>query len=253
MRVEYIVMIVGAGGTGGNFAKEFARYASFLEVKKTSVKTVLIDGDKVEEKNEERQPFIAEDVSQMKAVALGSAIKDTFEHIEFYSCARYINSADELGSLYSELRTYPDHAEEGISIPIVVGAVDNHRARQCMHAFFEMEDTIFYLDSANEYSVGEVVLAAKANGTVYGPDRCFYYPDVLTDTSPSAEEISCGAINESSPQHLATNLMAADLLLAAVVDIISEHRFKTGIIYFDREKYFSRFQPYTGCEERGVC
>lgn len=73
-QINYIVMIVGAGGTGGNFAKEFARYAAFYDKEGCSITAILIDGDTVEPKNQERQPYIAEDVQQNKAIALTSAI-----------------------------------------------------------------------------------------------------------------------------------------------------------------------------------
>lgn len=245
-KVEYIVLIVGAGGTGGNFAKEFARYAAYFNAECISIKAVLIDGDTVEEKNEERQPFIDEDVQQPKALALGTAIQDTFGLKDFYCYPHYINKKKDLKDLFNNFSSYHnfDTGSEKVSVPILVGCVDNHRARQCMHEFFDSMATAFYFDSANEYSVGEVVLGAKINDVLIAPDRTYYYPDVLTDTSPSAEEISCGAVNVSSPQHLATNLMAANLLLSAVVSVISDNQFEGGIVYFDREKLFSRFQPY---------
>lgn len=250
--IEYIFLIVGAGGTGGNFAKEFARFmAGFCEPGK-SIKAVLIDGDKVEDKNLSRQPFIGEDVQQFKAVALGTAIQETFELSEFYCCPKYIDSSRDLRELVRRFSTYGELSYNGnITIPVVIGCVDNHRARQCMHEFFMSCNTAFYFDAANEFSVGEVVLGARMEGQLIAPDRTYYYPDVLTDDSPSAAELSCGAVNISSPQHLATNLMAANLLLSAVVNVISENTFHGGIVYFDRCQMFSRFLSYTDVAKEG--
>lgn len=51
-------------------------------------------------------------------------------------------------------------------------------------------------------------------------------------------------MNENAPQHLATNLMAANIMLSALVSIIAENQFHGGIVYFDREKMFSRFEEF---------
>lgn len=242
-KIQYIVMIVGAGGTGGNFAKEFARYAAFYQKEGCSIKTVLIDGDAVEAKNQERQPFLSEDVQQNKAVVLATAIQETFGLKDFYAYPHYINDGKDLAALYQNLAKTEYHSAS-ISIPVLIGCVDNHRARQCMHKFFEMRPTIFYFDSANEFSVGEIVLAAKVFNKILAPDRCHYFPDVLTDTSKSASELSCGAVNLSAPQHLATNLMAANLLLCSAVLLLGDGIIKGGIIYFDKTLLFSRFHTY---------
>jgi hypothetical protein len=246
MKVEYIVMIVGAGGTGGNFAKEYARYASFFHKKGVSVKAVLIDGDHVEKKNEERQPFGDGDLEQNKAASLVSAIEDTFQKVDIKAYPHFIDDACQLEQVYKNLATYKYGDDKTMSIPVLVGCVDNHRARQCMHTWFEKRETIFYFDSANEFTDGEVVMGGRLGGKQVAPDRAFYYPDVLTDRSPSASELSCGMVNESSPQHLATNLMAANILLSAVVSLVSENLFQGGIVYFDRKRFFSRFQPFEG-------
>ena len=244
--IEYIVMIVGVGGTGGNFAKEFARYWSFFKRSGYSIKSILIDGDKVEEKNGERQPFIQDEIEQMKAITLATAINDTFMNVRMESYLQYIDTVEQLQQIYMELATYSvvDMANNKCSIPVVIGCVDNHRARQCMHEFFEKQDTIFYIDSANEYIDGEVVFSAKLNGFLVAPARSYYYPDVLEDTSPRASEMSCGVINEGTPQHLVTNLQAANIILSGIVSLFSEDKFKGGIAYFNRSEIFLRFQPY---------
>ena len=245
-QINYIVMIVGAGGTGGNFAKEFARYAAFYDKEGCSITAILIDGDTVEPKNQERQPYIAEDVQQNKAIALTSAIQETFHLNNFHAFPHYINNGKDLKKIYQNfIRTY----SSDIFIPVVVGCVDNHRARQCMHEFFEMQPNIFYFDSANEFSVGEIVLAAKVSKQILAPDRCYYFPEVLTDMSPSAAELSCGSVNMSAPQHMAINLMAANLLLCSVVLLLSEGIIKGGIVYFDKNQLFTRFHAYAPSEK----
>lgn len=76
------------------------------------------------------------------------------------------------------------------------------------------------------------------------PPRGYYYPDVLTDRSPSAKELSCGAVNVSAPQHMVTNLCAANHCLSFVAQAMQEGRVEGGILYFDAFKHYSRFDVW---------
>ena len=247
MTIEYVVLVIGVGGTGGNFVKEFARYAKYLNDEYVRIKIVLIDGDKVESKNQERQPFVSEDVEQYKAVTLASAIQDCFEYEDIYAYPVYIDSLMDIDNIAKSNMSYGNvkYSETNdLSIPIVVGAVDNHRARQELEKYFHSMVNVFYLDSANEFSSGELISAGRVNGVEIAPPRSYYFPEVLTDKSKSAKELSCGVVNESAPQHLSTNLFAANLLLSSIVNIISERKFNGGICYFDRERLYSKFYGF---------
>lgn len=253
MKIHYNVMCVGAGGTGGNFAKEFSRYLSNLSIPNTSVSFTIIDGDMVEDSNCSRQPYIKDDVALNKAVSLVEAIQDNFDLNSVFSYPVYIDEASDLTAIASNHAQYKSfYGYDGSKdIDILIGCVDNHRARQAMDKFFYLRPDIIYMDSANEFSVGEICIGARVKGIDLAPPRSFYFPDILTDNSPSATEMSCGVINVSAPQHLATNLMAAHLMLALVASIISEGKVNCGIIYFDAFKYFSRFVPFDEMMSRG--
>lgn len=248
--LHYNVICIGAGGTGGNFVKEFARYmASLTTVPNMTVSLALVDGDKVEESNRSRQPFSEDDVAQNKATSLIDAIQDVFNLHNVYAYPDYVNTAEDMEVICGQhQKHYRDryYLPNSRDIIILVGCVDNHRARQAMNDFFYMKPDIIYIDSANEFSVGEICIGVRLNGETVAPPRSHYFPDVLTDKSPSASEISCGALNISSPQHIATNLMAAHLVLSLVANIISNGKIDYGIIYFDSFKYFSRFDPFEG-------
>lgn len=234
--MKKIVMIVGVGGTGGNFAKEFCRYVSYLpEEKREDISIVFVDGDIVEEKNLQRQPFFEDDIGRSKAAAFADTIADSFG-LEVAVCDKYLSDKKEIDDIVSSLA--PLHQ---ISyIPILVGCVDNHRARQVMHDYFCSKTTpnCVYFDSGNEFESGEIVTGVKAQGEILQQPRGYYFPEVLTDTSPSKLEESCGVINESSPQHLVTNLMAANLLLSEVVNFLDSGATKDGILFFNA------FEPY---------
>lgn len=226
------ILIFGVGGTGGNFAKEFCRYVSCLpEEKKEEIKICLIDGDIVEAKNLARQPFITTDVNQSKAEVLADAISENFDlDVMYYS--KYITDMEQIKDIVDSMKgeLYTPH------LPILIGCVDNHRARQCMHEYFNTTRDVIYIDSANEFENGEVVSAAKIKGEILSYPRGFYFPEVLEDTSPNKLEESCEQMNVSSPQHIATNIMAANILLSEIVKFLTKGIIDGGIIFFDAFK-----------------
>lgn len=226
------IIIIGVGGTGGNFAKELCRLVSSLPENK--VKIVFVDGDIVEKKNKSRQPFGSDDINQNKAVILAEKCSDFFG-LDVIANPNYISDETQLLSLIQSDRYH---------LPIVCGCVDNHRARQIMHEVFNQLDNIIYIDSANEDWYGEVVCGIKANGIEVAPPRAHYFPEVLTDTSLGKEEESCETINLKSPQHLVTNLTAANIILSYLSDILIKKQISGGITYFDVTKKFMRTIEY---------
>lgn len=227
-----LAVVVGCGGTGGNFIKEFAKN----EMGEERVKLLLIDGDRVEKKNLSRQPFLETDILQNKAECMKEDLTAMLPALEgrIFSYPFYLDRMEDLG----EAVALTGH--EGKLL--MVGAVDNHRARQVMEAYYHLCTDIVYVDAANEWSNGEVVVSVKKRGKELSPLRSFFYPDVLTDNGKSASELSCGAINESAPQHLCTNLASAQGVLGALSPVIHDGRVRGGIFYFDAFKEYARFQ-----------
>lgn len=248
VKLQFSVICIGAGGTGGNFLKEFGRYMSFYSKEDINIKLAIVDGDKVERKNFQRQPFIDGDENCFKADVLASALIENFNLSEndVYAFNQYISTADDIEDV--RLTLHPDYRNK--EVVILIGAVDNHRARQEMHKFFKSKNVpnIIYIDSANEFHVGEVITAIKISGKVLAPPRAYYYPDILKDKSRPAGELSCGVINISAPQHITTNIMAGNICLIQCINCI-EGTVKGGITYFDSEKMFSRFDEFKNEKE----
>lgn len=234
-----VVVCIGTGGTGGAFVKEFTK----VLLQKDScpgTSLVLVDGDRVEKHNSIRQPFSNQDFMQNKAITLAAAIDECLDigvdTISVYP--HYIDTVEQLSDAIL-LGINPNKKNK----VYLIGAVDNHRARQIMHQYFNLVDDLVYIDSANEYSHGEVVISVKEKGKVISPLRSFYFPDLLTDNSPSASEQSCGVVNIAAPQHYSTNLTAGRIILTSLIKSITYGIQDTGIVYFDAFRYFSRFQP----------
>lgn len=254
------IIVVGTGGTGGAYLTGLARYLYSLprEYKGyLSPCVTIIDGDKVEERNVSRQPFQPEDVGEYKSVIMAEIIKDIYRLPHIMALNKYIGSIDDIENAWYENSNSLSY-ELGYQdkMYILVGCVDNHHARKVMHDYFRskygQKKNLIYLDSANEFSVGEVVIAARSGKSVIAPTRKHYYPDIFKGELKSASELSCLEMNEVAPQHLVTNQMAANILLTQTVTVIDglihgwSKSFAGGIIYFDAFKSASRFVKYEG-------
>lgn len=223
MNINFNIIVVGCGGTGGNFVSLLGRYLYDNSLSK-KCKITLVDGDIVEEKNIGRQPFLYEDIGRNKAEVMAEILTEAFRvQCSYYS--HYISTIKDLEKL-----------EKSDCITILIGCVDNHACRLVFHEYFKKTTVCYYLDSANEFSVGELVVALKIGGKIISPDRTYYFPEVLEDKSLPRSEESCETLNAFSPQHLATNMMAAVLLFKCTVEIITEELWTGGIYYFDTFK-----------------
>lgn len=235
-------MLIGCGGTGGSFFSKFIRFMADFSEPDIKVEFAVVDGDHVEGKNIGRQPFIPEDIGKNKAVTLAGAADETL-HVHIRSYPVYL-SPDNQRNVFQWLD------DGAVDVAILIGAVDNHACRRTLHRFFQSSHglTMFYIDSANEFASGDVVFGKRSPRKIMSPDRCYYFPEVLTDMEKPVYEKSCEELNQAAPQHLATNSMAADIIFSFVTQLISAGEKAKyapgGIAYFDSMKLFCRFDPY---------
>lgn len=240
--MTYDIFCIGAGGTGGNFLKEFGRFLAFFHEEDTSWSLHIIDGDTIEERNAERQPFLSSDVMQHKAAVMAEGLVDCMG-LPGRSVTAYPQYIDTYEQLHAIIGASADTYKE--SVVILIGCVDNHRARQVMHEAFERMPNIIYIDSANEFEEGEVVVGIRLKKKEFAPPRAYYFPEVLTDKGKRASEVSCGTVNVSAPQHLVTNLTAAQHILSFVVNVMKNRKAEGGVVHFNSFTHYCRFDRWT--------
>lgn len=234
----YKVFIIGVGGTGGAAASQIARFIySKKEDNTKEFSLCLVDGDHVDEKNVNRQPFSSIDVGQFKVDCLQEAYTETYD-INCISFAEFIDDLDRFYKMITSVETSYSNVYDINKHLIIIGAVDNHRARQTLNKFFNeysnKTSDILYIDSANEFDFGTVVAGYKnKEGIIESPDRAFFFPGILNSKERKASEISCGEINISAPQHYATNMMAANIVFSQFVNFVENHgKYLDGVTYF---------------------
>lgn len=196
------VTIVGLGGTGAQIARSAARILYDMKARRMHTpQLVLIDPDTVEMKNVGRQLYTAGDVGQPKAHVL----------MRRFNCALGLNAVGIAEPLNAE-----KHFERQGG-GIVIGAVDNHLARQELNRV----KGALWIDSGNHFSAGQVIVGNQGDREVmlrhldgrdgkypYLPNAALVFPQLL-DPEPAAPQptppVSCAALVEEGSQHLLVN------------------------------------------------
>lgn len=205
LRARFV--IVGLGGTGGYVFYYLSRLVASLP-NRDSFQIVLADGDVIEKKNLVRQNFVTADVGRSKVQVLS----ERYGEVYGINIPYYHGYVEDKGTL--EKLLFNDIIGFFPSISVLVGCVDNNRSRQLFHEVFDEaeERPLVYLDSGNDEWSGQVILGARGlKHPVLPPVGC-YYPDILEDENtlfPSEE--SCQQRAVSSPQNIATNILAGTL------------------------------------------
>jgi PRTRC genetic system ThiF family protein len=166
-----------------------------------TLQLVLIDGDMVEMKNVRRQLYTAADVGQPKAHVL----------MRRFNCALGLNAIGIAESLNAE-----KHFEQYGSV-IVIGAVDNHLAREELS---RVKNALWF-DTGNHYAAGQVsigntddreLMLRHLNGRdgkyPYLPNAALVFPHLLEPEPPSTQPVqplSCAELVEEGSQHLLVN------------------------------------------------
>ncbi len=124
------IIVVGCGGTGGFVADGLTRMLP------PNIGLILIDMDRVEERNLNRQSFTAADVGLFKSEALAKRLAGKYQRPVRYSVLP-VGAAD-------------------LPKGIVVGCVDNGLARQAIAD--RIHDGQWWVDSGNGNNYGQVLI-----------------------------------------------------------------------------------------------
>lgn len=239
------LVIVGVGGTGGYVLQMAARLVFGLS---SPVPIVLVDGDKVEEKNLLRQYFLPQDVGRNKAQVLAERYARAYG-IDVRYRADYLTAYSPLG------RDETGVAPEG---SIVVGCVDNAETRATLHEDLEVYDHVVYIDSGNggitlpedpehldRYQLaqirdsgweGQVVAGLRFGGHQVLPFPGEVFPDLfVVEEEQDRHPERCSETMVSNPQRLMTNNMAAACVMMYLHTLLGE-----GVLIHHRTMFDAR-------------
>jgi len=196
------VTIAGLGGTGSQIARSAARIVYDMKARRMHTpQLVLIDPDTVEMKNVGRQLYTAGDVGQPKAHVL----------MRRFNCALGLDTV----GIAEPLNAKKHFERQGGGI--VIGAVDNHLARQELSRV----KNALWIDAGNHFDAGQVVIGNQGDREVmmrhldgkdgkytYLPNAALVFPQ-LFEPEPAAPQptqpVSCAELVEKGSQHLLVN------------------------------------------------
>ena len=198
VNIKFKIVVVGSGGTGTYFLKEFSRFLCGNEQAKRMISNMVIfDGDTVEEKNIQRQAFTSDDIGLHKAAVIAGALNDNFG-LEWNAKRIYVTKTSQLEEFgYTERMAFGDEQIIYREIPLIIGCVDNHACRLVLEDFFNKNKYCIMLDSANEYSTGEVVFSSRVEGKTISPLRSHWFPDIIKGDLRHVTDMSCEELNKA--------------------------------------------------------
>lgn len=191
--------IIGSGGIGCHLIEPLVRY---LNCSPESSEVTVIDGDKFEDRNKERQRFTA---CENKADHTADPLKIQFPKIHIRSKSEYVTD-DNIVSTVREN-------------DIVFLCVDNHATRKLVSDRCEELDNVTLISGGNDYTDGNVILYRRENGKDVGRPPTKIHakiakpedknPGTLTDV----ERQGCQQEVLVKPQLLFANLAVASAML----------------------------------------
>lgn len=198
---SFVVAVVGTGGTGGYVAESLCRMLPPRAL------VLLIDPDRVEERNLSRQNFIKRELGQFKSEALALRLSSMFNRAVAY-------------------KTVPVSACNMPLTGLVIGCVDNGPARKDIQRFvngynsgYRSYRPVWWIDSGNGDSYGQIVIG---NGTDTAfkedsPEVCVQLPYPILQLPDLLKQVpqqpSCAQNEEQSPT---INLVMAAMLTEVV-------------------------------------
>lgn len=206
------VVVVGCGGTGGFAAEGLARLLP------PGHELVLIDGDRVEERNLVRQSFYPDELGQFKSQALAERLARKYRRTVAYSVTP---------------------VARGWALPrgtaLVVGCVDNADARSAIAG--AVTHRMWWLDAGNGEAFGQLLVGNAtpqylkgAFDPVMGAVHVLPLPSLVSPELLVAPPASCAG-DEQGPT--INQLVAA--LVVETVRLLMEGRLRWWQLYLDLE------------------
>jgi len=206
------VVVIGLGGIGGALLSPLAMFLRSFDV---AMRLVLVDGDKFEPKNSQRQMFQSignkAEVKANETMALLGQNAVTIVPVDGYitpeNISKIIKDRD-----------------------IVFLCVDNHPTRKLVSQHWKSLPNITLISGGNEGvnppqergTYGNVQVAIRANGSDITVPITKYHPEITRTREKMPHEQSCGELVASTPQILFTNLTVASAMLNAFFAVTCE-------------------------------
>ena len=213
------IIIIGCGGTGGFTAQALCRLLTG-----TPANITLVDHDVVEPHNLLRQNFNHQDLGRFKSQALAERLSQQFQRPIAYSTNPFQTS---YGAGQAITPNYRHN--------LMLGCVDNARARQAMHSWLATTQNAWLVDAGNGATWGQVLIGNTTSPPT--PEQAFpeplvcaklpapalQHPELFTPTpeTPAPADVDCAAAIALTDQDPTINHLMASLIVHVVQRILT--------------------------------
>ncbi len=206
------ITVVGCGGTGGFVAEALCRLYTGRPAE-----IVLVDHDRVEPHNLLRQNFYQPDVGRYKSEALAERLSESYGRTIGYTVKPF---REQTNGTYPGVGRYRPG--------LMIGCVDNARARREMEECLRQRPSLWLIDAGNGKNWGQVLIGNRAAGWQYHPGSfkdgvcselpspAAQRPDLLNAVPETPPDIDCAAALDLLDQDPTINQTMAMLVVQVV-------------------------------------
>ena len=208
------IKIIGLGGIGSILCEKICRFINYS--KDLDAILTLVDGDRYEPKNYERQVF-----GQIgnKAIVKERELRIKFDKTKVDSISEFINNNNITNIIQNK--------------DVIFLCVDNHKTRKIVSDYCKTLSDVTLISGGNEFTDGNVQIYVKKGGKDLTPDLCAYHPEIDNPDDKLPEEMSCEELAQSDPQLFFTNLGAATFMCWAFYNVVVNGDYRISEVYFD--------------------
>ena len=138
------IKVIGAGGIGSHLIEPLSRYLSYCD---DYCEITVVDGDRFEERNRERQRF---DGCENKAVETIKGLKDKFPKTHFRAKGEFVTDDNIITTIREN--------------DVVFLCVDNHATRKLVSDRCGELDNVVLISGGNNYTDGDILVYIRKNG-----------------------------------------------------------------------------------------
>ena len=221
------IVLIGAGGIGSHLALFISRYLRSEKFASHEMKISIIDKDKIENKNLERQSFTHQE--GFKSVYL----KD--------QCILAHWGSDNILKVVSINKYVTEENIDSFDLEdsYIFLCVDNHWARKIINRKVLTLKNAVLISAGNELIDGNVSTYMRVNGETVGSDLEYLDPSITDSVTPEEERANCGGVFVTQPQIIWTNLQAA-VMAGQVFANLMDGLLPPDVIYFDAQNFAQR-------------
>lgn len=222
MRNRFV--FIGLGGIGSFLVNIMAKYCNYDFKEKENFKNIefiLIDGDKYEPKNQNRQFFENGNFDVNKAESKVNELTLIYPEIYFKAIDEFITQEN-----------VSQYIQEN---DIVFSCVDQHISRKIISDWVSELNDVLLISGGNELTTTTVQIHYRKEVKDLTPKITKYHPEIENPDDKHPNDMSCEELSNVEPQLIFTNALVAVMMSASFYNFIIRGDYEIGEVRGDLE------------------